>query len=125
MFGNIVRITHPKVNTHLGPFRALHFEWRGRPYYLVLSNVGAGRTAFGHADGIKVIETCKQVMVPQYVVEDTATLVDSLSSFEGRTHRFLQENSEWFRAPDRPPTMSKTSLPSDEQVALANRGFGT
>ena len=122
MLTRIVLIRHPKVP--VGPFRALHFMWRGRPYYVVLDNVGAGRTAFGYADGIVVIETCEQVTLPQYVVEDTAALVDSLSAFEGRTHRFLIDNSVWFRNPDPAPTMPVTPSAEETRASLAGRSFG-
>ncbi len=124
MLAHIVLIKHPKVP--LGPFRALHFAWRGRPYFVTLHNVGAGRSAWGYMDGIKVVGTCEAVVIPLDYVEDVAKYVDSIPDYEGRTRSFLKENSEWFRVPDPKPSMLVTPSAEETRATLAReRGFGS
>jgi hypothetical protein len=105
MRGNIVLIRHPKV--HLN-FRALRFEWEGRPYYAVPHNVGAGRFAFGEADGIEELETCEQVEITREYARAAVGFVEAVSFFEAQTALFLEPRREWFRNPDPIPVMLRT-----------------
>lgn len=107
MYAEIVVINHPRVRL---AFRALRIKWESEHYYAVPHNVGAGRLAFGEADGITVIEeTSTQVVITKDFARALVGFVEATYCFEAQARLFLEPRQDWFRNPEPMPVIPRVS----------------
>lgn len=110
-YADIVVINHPRVRL---AFRALRLEWEGEHYYAIPHNVGAGRRAFGKADGITVKEICTQVVITKDFARTLVGFVEATYCFEAQARLFLEPRQDWFRNPE--PMLAVPHTPELEEL---------